>query len=518
MVAFGACLLALPTRIVSRQMVWDLLFNLEGAWHLVNGHIPHVEFHDPLGVVTFLLTAIGFKLVGVTPHAFIVGELVAAACAFIAVVVAVRRRLPLVPGVVFVVYTSLLVLQPINVGGSIQNYTFAMSYNAIGWSALLVISLILFLPPRGVPAADWLDLATIAVLLFGLFHLKITYFGAAMAALAAAVAIMPHVRRRWLAVAVIGGLLLGNAFAPWNKAYVADIFAAVGTGAAVTNPVAIAIMVFMNIPELSLLAIALMVAFSLWWTSAAPIQLPLSALLLMGLAGGVLLQNTQERGLVLSAVVAMLLYDHFRGDPAKGRPAASKWVLIAILVLPAAGILTQVTSLAGYASTAMSGKQLYTLDRSTALGDLAVPAGTSALIDSVGKDPLDYKLFTAIRASGVGEFELSQYEYAQTLLDAKALFDDPARREGAIVVLDQVGPVSYMLRRKPARGNTLWLDQRFPWRSPEHTFGDATYVLVPKFPLYRIIATSAFERYSDYLAQHFPVRAENRSWLLYSRR
>jgi hypothetical protein len=277
-------------------------------------------------------------------------------------------------------------------------------------------------------------------------------------------------------------------------------------------------MVFMNVPELSLLAIALMVAVSLWWTKAAPIQLPLAVLLLMGMAGGVLLQNTQERGLVLSAVVAMLLYDHFRGDPAKGRPAASKWVLIAILVLPAAGILTQVTSLSAYASAARSGKQLYTFDRSTALGDLAVPMGTSALIDSVGKDPLDYKLFTAIRAAGVGEFELSQYEYAQTLLDAKALFDDPSRREGAIVVLDQVGPVSYMLRRKPARGNTLWLDLRFPWRPPEHTFGDATYVLVPKFPLYRIIATSAFERYSDYVSQHFPVRAENRSWLLYSRR
>jgi hypothetical protein len=516
--ALGACLLALPTRIVSRQMVWDLLFNLEGAWHLLNGHQPHVDFHDPLGVVTFALTVIGFKLVGVTPHGFIIGELVAVACLFVAALVAVRGRLPLVPAVLFVAYVGLIVLKPANVGGSIQDFTFAMSYNAIGWSALLVISLILFLPPRDRPASGWLEIVTVALMLYGLFHLKITYFGAAMVEVAAALVISPHIRRRWLPWLAVAVLVVGNAMAPWNAAYVADIFAAVGTGAAVTNPVAIAIMVFANAPELSLFAIALTVAFSLWWTKAAPIALPLAAAVLMLIAGGVLLQNTQERGMVLSTVVAMLLYDHFRGDPATGRPAASKWVLLALLTLPAAGVLKQVTSLSGYAAEAVRGKRLYTFDRSTALGDLAVPIGTSALIDAVGRDPLDYKLFTAIRAAGVGEFELSQYEYGQTLLDAKELFDDPARREGAIVVLDQVNPVSYMLRRKPARGNTLWLDLRFPWRPPEYAFGDATYVLVPKFPLYRIIATSAFDRYGDYLAQQFPVRAENRSWLLYSRR
>lgn len=517
-VAVGACLLALPGRIVSREMTWDLLFNLEGAWHLHNGQVPHVDFHDPLGSLHFALTEIGFRLVGVSPHAFIVGELLAVCGLFAAALVAVRRRLPLLPGVLFVVFVCQLVLKPVNVGENIQDFTFAMAYNAMGWSALSVLSLILFLPPRGAPAAGWLDVAAGALLLLALFHLKITYFAAALAELGAALVFVPHIRRRAMRWVAASTLVLAHVLAPDNAPYLDDIFGAVAAGAANGDPVAFASLLFDNVSELCLLVIGMLIAAWLWRRGEAPVRLPLAASLLMAVACGVMLQNTQERGLVLSVVVALLLYDHFRGDPATGRPAVSKWMLLALLVLPASGVLKQSVSLAGYAFEALTSPALFTFEKGAAFEGLSVPRGSEALMDAVSTRPADYRLFSAIRAAGVGDEEVSQYEYVQSLLDAAALFEDPARREGTMVVLDQVNPLPVMLRRPPPRGGALWLDLRLPWYPAEQALGDATYVLVPKFPTYRAVTRAAHERYGAYIAKNFPVRTENRSWLLYSRR
>jgi hypothetical protein len=517
-VAVGACLLGLPGRMVSRAMTWDLLFNLEGAWHLRNGHVPHVDFHDPLGALSFILTAIGFELVGVSPRAFVVGELLAAAGLFAAALAAAHRRLPLLPGVLFVSFVCLMVLKPTNIGDRVDFFTFAMAYNAMGWSALTVLSVILFLPPRGVAAAGWLDTVTSALLLLALFHLKITYFAAGMAALAAALIIAPPIRRRALRWIGAGGLVMAHALAPSNAPYLADIFAAVGSGAANTGLVSLGLLLFANLPELCLLAIGVLIAAWLWRSGRAPVGLPLTAAFLMAIACGVLLQNTQERGLVLSVVVALLLYDQVRGDPALARLPASKWMLLALLVLPAAGVLKQSVSLAGYAADAVGSKMLFTSEKGSGLEGLSVPRGSEALMEAVRTRPSDYRLFSAIRAAGVGDEEVSQYEYAQSLIDAAALFGDPTRREGAMVVLDQVNPVPFILRRPPPRGGQLWLDLSFPWPAAEEALGDAVYVMVPKFPTYREVTQAALERYGSYIDSHFPVRAENRSWLLYSRR
>ena len=53
-----------PPVMLSKTMTQDLLFNLAGAWHLYSGHVAHVDFHDASGRLSFLLTALGFHLVG----------------------------------------------------------------------------------------------------------------------------------------------------------------------------------------------------------------------------------------------------------------------------------------------------------------------------------------------------------------------------------------------------------------------------------------------------------------------
>ena len=71
----GVALLLAPGRLFSREMTWDLLYNLAGAWHLHQGQVAHVDFHTPLGALTFELTRLGFAIAGAVPQAALVGPL-----------------------------------------------------------------------------------------------------------------------------------------------------------------------------------------------------------------------------------------------------------------------------------------------------------------------------------------------------------------------------------------------------------------------------------------------------------
>src|SRR5207302_8055230 len=143
-----------------------------------------------------LLTELGFALVGPTVFAFLVGEVVVLAVILAASTVVALRRLPLPAALVFILYVSLLVVMPSNVGDSPTAYSFAMAYNRFSWSALAVLLLAVFLPPRfGARGArgDFGDAAIALALLIALYYLKITDFAAGLGGLALALAISAHV-------------------------------------------------------------------------------------------------------------------------------------------------------------------------------------------------------------------------------------------------------------------------------------------------------------------------------------
>ena len=79
------------------------------------------------------------------------------------------------------IFASLLVLMPANVGDKPNAYSFAMSYNRYGWSLLSILALILFVPPRDRIAGDWIDVANAGPLVVALFYLKVTYFAGGLA-------------------------------------------------------------------------------------------------------------------------------------------------------------------------------------------------------------------------------------------------------------------------------------------------------------------------------------------------
>ncbi len=495
-------MLLAPGRVVSREMTWDMLFILEGGWHVFQGQVPHVDFHDPAGGLNFLLTAAGFQLVGVRPLAFLVGSSLMAVVLFVCASIAAAPRLPLLPATLFVLFASLLALMPANAGDLPSEYSFAMSYNRYGWSALSIVALVLFLPKQAV-GREIADLAVVAVLMLILFYTKITYFAAGMGALAVAIVICPAVRERWRAWTVIGSLLILNALAPYSRAYIDDLWANVGSGGVKSNYVLQVNYFLSNGTEHALYIAMVAAAGWLWWSGLAPPRVPLASAFLVGMGWVLLTQNSQFNGVALAVVVALILYDtlHRRdvGPPAQ-----------LLLILPSMWIAAAGASVMGHYFK--TGDPSLTFVNSANLRGLAVPTEDSGLLAAFADGGHSFQLLSRARVNRP-RHELLPYEYVQTIEEAVTLLSH--YRPGTIVLLDQVNPMPFVMGWPPPRGGNLWSGPKAPQRPAEQLFGSADYVLIPKFSTIGAWTEEAITTlYGSYLADHFRDLAETQSWRL----
>jgi hypothetical protein len=483
--------------VLSREMTWDLLYNLAGAWQLLSGHVQHLDFHEPVGVLNFLVTRFGFELVGPTPFAFVAGTMLVALAIFASATATAFVRLPKIPALLFVVFASFLVLMPANIGDKPNAYSFAMSYNRYGWSLLCILTLIFFLPRRDREQRYGADLVNAAVVLTALFYLKITYFAAALGLLAVAIALSPHMRSRRTAWLLVLGLLAANALAPWNGPYLSDILQAAHAGA-VRNSINFHLNnLFASVEGYAAYAALLGVAAWMYLRGLAPARLPLAIAAILGAALLVLSQNQQSHGLPLGIAAAFLLYDQLHRRWGSSVPALPVLVLLVLGSIGASAF-----SLIGYHAQSGRADHLQVVT-TTQLAGLAVPAEPPGLLNAARREQSRY--------------ELSPAEYVNTLLEAGWLLRSGHYRPGPIVLLDQVNPLPFMLGWQPPRGGNLWSGWGAPVQPADKLFADADYVLIPKFSTYGAWTDQARLEYGPFLEQAFPVRRETRSWILLSR-
>jgi hypothetical protein len=510
----GIWALLSPDHVLSQEMTWDLLFNLAGAWHLHFGHVPHVDFHEPVGQLNFMLTAAGFHLFGLSPRAFLAGSVLMTIGIFLAATFVAWRRLPLLPAAVFVVFACLLTLMPANVGDQPNAYSFAMSYNRYGWSGIAVLLLILFLPPRDERAGNGVEMAVAAGLLVAMFYLKVTYFAVGMAALGVAGLVCPHIRVRWRQWGALGVVLAAMTLAPFNHPYLFDLFAAASAGG-VRGSVANHLNNFLAAaPEYAPYIAALAVAGWMWWRNEAPLRLPVATGFILSAGVFLLSQNTQSHGLPAAVVIAFLFYDVIRERRVQRRNGGSIALLLSLLIFPLLAITTSMGSLAGYHAKAMR-PTLQTVDR-TNLRGLAVPTEKGGLLAAFAHGNGDYRLLNRARVVGT-RYELSPAEYVETLLEAVALLAEVPGGRSGIALLDQVNPLPFMLGVAPPRGGNLWSGAGVPVQPAAQFFADVDRVLIPKFSTYSPWTEAATAEYGPYLTRHFPLRTESGSWILFSR-
>ena len=517
-VVIGAWLLLSPERLLSREMTWDLLFNLSGAWRIEHGHVPHVDYHDPVGVLGFILTRLGFYIVGPKPHAFLVGEAAFLALTFATASVAAWRRLPPIPAAMFVVYVSLLVLMPVNVGDQLNAYSFAMYYNRWAWSAITTLCLILFLAPRAGRQVAWVDAATGGLLLLTMFYLKITFAAAGLAAVVLAMMVAGHVRAAWRTWGIVFGVVVANALAPHSHAYLSDIWEGAQAGYPRDFWQDHLRTFFTNRAEHALYGGGVLLLLWLWRQGKTSLTSVIAAVFIVFIGMFLLSQNAQPGSMPVGMVVAFLVYDAVRTGwpttPTFGR--GTLLCLVAGLLFPALSIASAAASLVGYHLVAMRDTGLMTVSE-TNLRNMAVPTDEDGLPRAFAVDELSYELQSRPREFQP-RYEITQFEYVQTLVEAASLFRGGKHGSPRILVLDQVNPLPFMLGYPPARGGNLWLWHGAPERPVDEIFGNADIVLVPKYPSSSRATIEALAKYRVYLSEHFPRHDQTTSWTILRRR
>jgi hypothetical protein len=431
------------------------------------------------------------------------------AALFVAAFLAAMRRLPLLPAATFVVLTTLLALMPANVGDRPEQYTFAMSYNRYGWSAYSILALILFVPPREQRDRTWIDIAVAGGLLAAMFYLKITYFAAGLATVGFAVLFHPHIGRHWRAWLVVGALMVLNALAPHNQAYLADILAWTTSGAVRKA----AILHFNNfvaaIGQYGPYLAAVAVGAGMWWSGRATFRLPLTLVFLLVMSLLLLSQNSQAAGMPSAIVVLFILYDRLRTAFASlDNRDVAPW-LLTLLLFPLFAVGGYAASIAGYQAYARDRPGVYVVEH-TNLGGLAVPAGPRGTFLSFSNN-FDYPS-RAGDAPAQPLYQLSDYEYVVVLMEAADLLR--GLPPGGIALLDSVNPLPFMLGVEPARGVNLWSTWSAPKRPASEFLGGVRYVLVPKFATSPQWADDMMRLYRGYLEDHFHRAAETRCWIL----
>lgn len=511
----AAWLLLAPGVVFTREMTWDLLFNLAGAWHLQNGHVLHVDVHDPLGVLGFQLTRLGFRLVGLQPLAFLVGELIVAAWLFSASILAASHRLPRLPALLFVLYAVLLVLTPAVVGDLSKAYSFAMSYNRWGWSALATLFLILFVRPEREGRA-WPDAMLGLLLILFMLYLKITFAVASVMGVAVALVIMDHVRAGWRAWGLVLAVLLVNALAPWNGPYFADLGQATVSGYGRSYAVGRMLPFLMNNrAEFGIYGIALLLLVWQWRRGTTTWSTPVAAAAIVGLGSFVLSQNAQAGNVPVGVVVTFLVYlTVCTGREGLRREALIDRVLVATAVLGWAmlSVSAQAVTLAGYVGAARDAPT--TRIETTNLRGLAVPSDDAFLAGELART--GHQLLSSLHPSPQRS-PVTASEYLKTLEAGAALFSDGQRGRVRILVLDQVNPFPFMLGYPPPRGGNLWLWPEDPVPAPERVFGEVDVVLIPKYSTDAASTVWALSTYRQYLAERYPVREETPAWSVLSR-
>jgi len=137
----------------------DIFIFTDGAWRVLHGQRPQIDFNSNLGPLMYLVTAAGFLLTHNAAHAMAVTQIsfsgmIAALTAYVAF-----RRMRQVPAMLVTVTAFLIAICPCNTGEEPFALTYAMLYNRVGFGFLAYILVEATQPP---PDSELLAALTMA--------------------------------------------------------------------------------------------------------------------------------------------------------------------------------------------------------------------------------------------------------------------------------------------------------------------------------------------------------------------
>jgi len=499
---------------VQRAYWLDDLIMLDGAWRVLQGYRPHLDFHTTLGPLTFIMIAGGMKLVGPCVSAIAcTNSILFAVISFWAWGLS-RPRMSALSSFLSALCAGLTVAGTSCFGYGYLNipYTgYAALYNRYG-EAFTALVLIEALWPLRQPGPGWrasLGGFSTGAALALLFFLKINFFGVALLGILTGAILVPFERGRW--IGLVTGLLLTSAI---MLTYLRFDVLAIG------NDLSMAVLARLGregsqwpriLHALNFTLVQVYLLICLWWLAPIPARASRTWLnpkaeqaLLVGyvLAAQLLLlwSNGQIFSSTLFAWGALLLLDRGDVSPGTGKSSgqavtvtsSSRWPAWLIAAVPIGLVIfANITSIA-----LSTGLRLTTFRRTTVEQKFASPS----MSDLLGVAPSE------VAAVNEG-FELVRR------------WTGPRDR---VLALQYVNPFSFGLLRPSPTGDSVWWDEHATY-SPSHhpdpgkVFSNVDAVVVPVKDADAGDTARLIKIYGEELLRYFKRTAESEHWILYRR-
>jgi hypothetical protein len=522
---FGISMVALGAAPINGP--WDVMALLDGAWRIVNGQVPHRDFHNPVGPLQYLLTAFGLVVAPVSTSSICYGNVLLLVILLPWAWFISSRRLPRAVAFCFVLWLGILLISPRPLGYAIRETTYAMMYNRDGYVMLSMFMVGVFVGPR-TREARWVESADdvlMGVLLVVMFYCKITYVIVGATCLLFAFVVG---RRSWRAVcAVFAGAALSliSVYVVFHidpRSYLADVSSA-GRSQSLVMRLHLLAGAFMDNGYSSYVALFCMTLWGwverqcvrpqLWGVRPWIIGLWIMACALMLDSGNAAQLGRSEDPLYFTAgVVFVELYrrrhlTHVRSERSLAGAAYAASLLL-ICPLFAGPILGRdLTSLAYACAWNLRERPKFDSSRylhSTALRDFRVPASTPHIT-----------CYWAAR------------DHPTNINDGIDLLRRNIVNGDRVTTIAYTNPFSFALGLKPAHDGPQWWDLDFSFNertfpSAQSVLADASVVMVP-----RLVDRSqgwSFETvdlmlrlYGPYLQTHFQLLGVSNQWMLYRR-
>jgi hypothetical protein len=472
----------------------DAFMPLDGAWRLLNGQRPHIDFYSYIGVLAYLPTAAGLLLSHGGAQGFGYGQALTGGLLGLWAFLLARRRLSGLAAVLFCLAVVLLCTAPYALGYSPLDISPATTYNRYGYAALALILLEAVATRPGITRLEQLlgGVSTGSLIALLAFQ-KITFFGAALFLLGALAFCRTQTARRWAGIAMgFAWLTLGFcAYFGFRLMPMLRDLVMVAGGKRIHVRIYMLDSVFAEAAALA--------GFAL-----------LAALLLT-------LQNrpnlARSLGIAGAAVCSSGLLLILGNCEPHGAPLALFFVLIA---------LSQFSFRASGATQLLRGGVLLwgTVFTVAALAPNALAFGYATAL----------RITSAPRETPMAGVNLSSFvpvsngdNYRVFVNDGLALLNAYRAPGDTVMSLDFTNPFSYGLGLKPARGGTTALHYQTTFNdlhrpTAEWLFGSANLVMVPKNFSDPTLQESIPRLYGLYLETHFRLLAESREWKLYRSR
>jgi hypothetical protein len=492
----------------------DALLLLDDGWRVLNGQVPHRDFHTPLGPVEFLVVAAGMKLSHGSAQGIAIGIAAFGLALGVWAWLVSRNRMPPLLASLATAWTVLTATCPTPLGFDPRYLSCAMIYNRQGYAVLGIILIeCAFARERNRFWGGFSSGLALALLVF----LKLNFFGVAALTLLATVSLSrAALSRVWGICAGAATLALALFVYPRFSfaAFFADMsFVAHARGSS------------LNIAGL-LHGAALCVRSGSFWLVIA-----------MAL-GVVILSPPQERRhgriltLTLLSVIVLASGPLFlQTNSLENRcQLASLWIIVLLDPVSELHLRLKANKLATLALTAacLGGiAAAFVPDVSSTLNLLSYSTSSKQasgiIIPAPGMEKMRFYDSTSFYdkvkfGDGDGAY------YAEILVDGMNLLNTQTRPDETILALGFHNPFSYLLRRTPAAGGSSYLfvgnsmseNHMLPSSS---VLDHADLMILPENEgTHRASDQFIQSYYGDDLLRNFDFVANSNYWELYRRK